>query len=136
MWHALCKKPSTGRVVTCSRERMSITPVEGKCIVPGAWGPFPCNGDIVRKTNLKLVVASPRTASSRPFETDYAGSWRGHCKTRESAAMAATRHMVCGGYSRCTITNKATDSPVARLRLSEDRKRVIIELVEPLKRPW
>lgn len=69
----------------------------------------------------------------RRYETDYAGAWRGFCKSRESAIAAATRHIVSDGYSRCTITDRVTGSPVARLRINDDRTRVIIETVKPMK---
>ena len=65
----------------------------------------------------------------RPMETDYAGMWRGHCKTRENAVIAAVRHIVRDGYSRCTITDKVTGEVVARIRLSDNRKNAVIEAV-------
>jgi hypothetical protein len=74
---------------------------------------------------LRLVQpSSTPTVSERRFETDYAGVWRGHCKTRESAIMAGMRHILQDGYSRATITDKHTGEVVARLRLSNDRKSV------------
>lgn len=61
---------------------------------------------------------------SRRYETDYAGAWRDHCKTRESAIIAAMRHLVSDGYSSATITDKSTGLVVARMKLSVDRKSV------------
>jgi hypothetical protein len=76
---------------------------------------------------------SKPTASPRPFQTDYAGAWRGHCKTRESAIIAAAKHLVNDGYSRATVTNIDTNQDIARLRLSADRLKVVIEVVKPFK---
>lgn len=49
---------------------------------------------------------------ARPFETDYAGAWRGHCKTLENAVEAAVRHVLRDGYSVCTISGQ-TGKPLA-----------------------
>lgn len=68
----------------------------------------------------------------RPFETDYAGWWRGHCKTLESAIVAAVRHVVNDGYSRCTITNKETGEIVARVSLADSRKSATVTMVKAL----
>lgn len=68
----------------------------------------------------------------RPFETDYAGWWRGHCKTLESAIVAAMRHVVNDGYTRCTITNKDTGEVVARVELSASRKSATVTMVKAL----
>lgn len=68
----------------------------------------------------------------RPFETDYAGWWRGHCKTLESAIVAATRKVVYDGFSRCTITNKETGQIVARVELQAHRKSATITMVKAL----
>lgn len=62
----------------------------------------------------------------RNFETDYAGAWRGHCKTRESAMDAAFKHIISDGYSRATITDKRTGEVVARLPLAGDRRSVLV----------
>ena len=72
-------------------------------------------------TNAARELAQPHT---RPFETDYAGAFRGHCKTREGAILAAMRHVLSDGYSRATVTDKRTGLVVARVSLSKDRKRV------------
>ena len=70
---------------------------------------------------------------TRRFETDYAGAWRGFCKTRESAITAGMRHLVNDGYSRCTVTDRVTRGVVARLAVDGTRRRVSVTLVEPLK---
>ena len=70
----------------------------------------------------------------RKFETDYAGAWRGFCKTRESAIIAAIKHVVNDGYTACTITDRETGSPVARVRLDSNRTRASVEVVKPFNR--
>ena len=65
----------------------------------------------------------------RRFETDYAGAWRGFCNTRESAIVAATRHLARDGYKRCTISDRETGETVCRVELSSDRRQVIITAV-------
>lgn len=69
----------------------------------------------------------------RPFETDYAGAWRGHAATREGAILAAMRHVVRDGYTRCTITDKRTGEVVARVRISGDRHTARVETVRPMQ---
>ena len=71
--------------------------------------------------------------STRPYETDYAGAWRGHCASRESAILAAMRHIVRDGYSRATITDKRDGTVIARLRLSTDRRRAVVDTLTPLE---
>jgi diaminopimelate epimerase len=71
---------------------------------------------------------------ARPFQTDYAGAWRGHCKTRESALRAAVRHVVDDGYSRATVTDVRTGEDVARVRVAADRRTVTIETIKPLRK--
>lgn len=68
--------------------------------------------------------------SSRPYVTDYAGAWRGHCKTRESAIIAAVKHMLTHCSNRCTIIGPEGD--VARLRRHSDNRGVEIMAVKPL----
>jgi hypothetical protein len=70
----------------------------------------------------------------RPFETDYAGIWRGHCKTRESAIIAAMRHVVHDCCTRATITDTRTGETIARIRISENRKHAILDTVTQLRR--
>lgn len=70
----------------------------------------------------------------RRFKTDYAGVWCGYCKTRESAIIAAAKHLVNDGYSRATITDRETGEDVARMSLSADRKKATITVIEPLKK--
>lgn len=70
----------------------------------------------------------------RPFETDYAGTWRGYCCTRESAVLAAMLHIVRDGYSRCTITDRRAGEVVARVRLSDDRRRAVVEVPAPFQK--
>lgn len=70
----------------------------------------------------------------RPFETDYAGAWRGHCKTRESAIMAAMRHCVMDAYTRATITDVRNGEIVARVRLTDDRKSAVVETTKPMRK--
>lgn len=70
---------------------------------------------------------------TRRFETDYAGAWRGHCNTRESAIVAAMRHVAEDGYSRCTITDKHTGAVVARVRVGPSRQTATVEVVQAFK---
>ena len=84
-------------------------------------------------TKYKRQHKAKNTGSPRPFETDYAGAWRGRCKSRENAIIAAAKHIVNDGYTRATITNTDTGQDIARLRLSADRKRAVIEVVTPFK---
>jgi hypothetical protein len=69
----------------------------------------------------------------RRYETDYAGAWRGFCKTRESAIVAAIKHVVNDGYTRCTITDRETGSPVARVGLNAERTRAVVTVVDKFK---
>jgi len=85
-------------------------------------------------TKYKRNHKAKNTGSPRPFETDYAGAWRGRCKTRESAIIAATKHLVNDGYSVAVITNIDTGQAVARINLSGDRTRVVIDAVRPFKK--
>lgn len=66
----------------------------------------------------------------RRYETDYAGMWRGFCKSRESAIVAAIKHVVNDGYTRCTITDRETGSPVARVGLNAERTRAVVTVVD------
>lgn len=68
---------------------------------------------------------------SRPFQTDYAGWFPGRCKSRESAVQAAVKHIVTDGYSRCTITDTRSGEVVARVRLSTNRCRAVVEVPQP-----
>lgn len=77
----------------------------------------------------------PKPVIARPFQTDYAGAWRGHCKTRESAMIAAVKHVVNDGYTRATVTDLRNGQDVARIRLSSDRQRAVIETVKPSNNP-
>jgi hypothetical protein len=86
------------------------------------------------KPKLKLIVNKDTRTSTRRYETDYAGAWRGHCKTRESAIAAAHRHLANDGYSRATVTDKHTGDVIARLRMSDDRKRIITEVIKPFRK--
>lgn len=70
----------------------------------------------------------------RRFETSYAGLWNGYCVSRESAIMAAMLHIVRDGYTKATITDRHTREVVARVSLSEDRKRAIVDVIKPLKK--
>jgi len=79
-------------------------------------------------------MKKPTTTIARPYETDYAGAWRGHCNTRESAIMAAMRHLVTDGYTRATVTNRQTGAVVARLSLSDDRRTAKVETVTQLRK--
>jgi hypothetical protein len=69
----------------------------------------------------------------RRYETDYAGAWRGFCKTRESAIVAAIKHIVNDGYTRCTITDRQTGSPVARVELNAERTRAVVTVVDKFR---
>lgn len=68
---------------------------------------------------------------ARPFETDYAGAWRGRCLTRENALKAAVAHIVEDGYSRCTVRDTRTGELVARVRLNDARTSAVIETIKP-----
>jgi hypothetical protein len=71
---------------------------------------------------------------TRRFETDYAGAWRGHYNTRESAIGAAMRHVAEDGYSRCTITDKLTGMVVARVQvLGPSRHTATVEVLQAFK---
>jgi hypothetical protein len=69
----------------------------------------------------------------RRYETDYTGTWRGYCKSRESAIIAAIKHVVNDGYTSCTITDRETSSPVARVRLNGDRTRATVTVLQPFE---
>lgn len=71
------------------------------------------------------------TLSVRPFETDYAGAWKGRCKTRAGAVKAAVRHLMEDGYSRCTITEHG--AKVARMSYDPTTRRVTIVFDQPIK---
>jgi len=83
-----------------------------------------------RKT--KKTTAEKRQFT-RAFETDYAGAWKGHCKSRESAILAAMLHVVQDGYTRATITNKETMEVVARVSLSAARTQALVDVIKPFK---
>lgn len=89
---------------------------------------------------LKLVsnnhtpIKKLKVTTERRYETDYAGAWRGHCKTRESALLAACRHILSDGYTSATVTDKHTGDVVARVKLSTDRRKASIETVKPLRK--
>lgn len=70
----------------------------------------------------------------RKYETDYAGAWRGFCKTRESAILAGIKHILQDGYTTCTITDRETGMFVARVYLEPTRKRAIVETQTNIKR--
>lgn len=76
----------------------------------------------------------PKTTIERPFRTDYAGAWCGHCKTRESAIAAAIRHVLYDGYSRATITDVRTGKDIARVVVNSDRKGVRIYTESQLRK--
>jgi hypothetical protein len=69
----------------------------------------------------------------RPFQTDYSGCWSGHCKSRESAIIAAAKRMVNDCVTRATITDMTTGYDIARLTLSADKKKATIQVIEPFK---
>lgn len=71
------------------------------------------------------------TPSVRPFETDYAGAWKGHCKTRAGAVKAAIRHLMDDGYSSCTITENG--AKVARMTYDVSTRRVSIVFEEAVR---
>jgi hypothetical protein len=78
---------------------------------------------------------SRRQVIARPFETDYAGAWKGHCLTRENAIIAAMRHVVLDGYSRATITDLRNGQVVARIRMDEEHKlKAIVDVVKPFRK--
>jgi hypothetical protein len=73
----------------------------------------------------------PAVTVERPFETDYAGLWKGHCKTRESAITAAQRRVVYGA-GKCTITDMRTGEVVARITTRDRRRTMITKVTDPL----
>jgi len=79
-------------------------------------------------------VVRKRLVSNRPFKTDYAGAWCGSCKTRESALIAAARHIVRDGYTTCTITDTRTGEDVAWVKLSADRRTATITTSKIMRR--
>jgi hypothetical protein len=70
----------------------------------------------------------------RKYETDYAGTWRGFCKTRESAIVAGIKHILRDGYTTCTITDRETGQFVARVNLDPTRKRAVVETQTIIKK--
>ena len=70
----------------------------------------------------------------RRFETDYAGAWSGYCKTRESAVIAAIRHVMEDGYTVCTITDRETGEFAARVTLDSTRRRATVETKKLIRR--
>jgi hypothetical protein len=70
---------------------------------------------------------------ARPFENDYGGWFPGHAKTREGAINAAVRHMTMHGYTRCTVTDKRTNTTVARLSLDHSKKRITIDALRQFR---
>jgi hypothetical protein len=85
-------------------------------------------------TKYKGQYKAKNTGSPRPFKTDYAGAFPGRCATRESAIIAATKHLVQDGYTRATITNLNNGHDIARLHLNAARTQAIIEVVTPFKK--
>lgn len=61
----------------------------------------------------KKTTPKPNPHAPRPYETDYSGAWKGHCKSVLTATDAAHRHLIRGEYSRCTVTGP--EGVVARL---------------------
>lgn len=59
--------------------------------------------------------AAPKNTVERPFKTDYAGVWCGHCLTPENAIAAALTRVLAGA-GKCTITDLRTGEDIARLR--------------------
>lgn len=70
----------------------------------------------------------------RRYMTDYAGFWRGYCVSRESALIAAVKRVVQDGGNRATIVDRETGEDVARVSLSKDRRRAVVEAVQPFQR--
>jgi len=70
----------------------------------------------------------------RKYETDYAGAWRGFCKSRENAVVAAIRHVMNDGYTTCTITDRETGLFVARVTLDPTRRRAVVETQKVIRR--
>ena len=70
----------------------------------------------------------------RKFETDYAGTWRGFCKTRENAIIAGIKHILKDGYTTCTITDRESGMFVARVALDPTRKRAVVETQKIIKK--
>lgn len=70
----------------------------------------------------------------RRFETDYAGAWRGFCKSRESAIVAGIKHILNDGYTTCTITDRETGFFVARVTLDPTRRRAVVETQKVIRK--
>jgi hypothetical protein len=70
----------------------------------------------------------------RRYMTDYAGFWRGYCKTRESAIIAAIKRVVQDGGNRATITDRETNQDIVWITLSKDRKQAVIDTARPLRK--
>ena len=70
----------------------------------------------------------------RRFETSYAGTWNGYCKTRESAILAGIRHILQDGYTACTVTDRETGLFVARVSLDPTRKRAVVETAKIIRK--
>ncbi|UOF79484.1 hypothetical protein [Caudoviricetes sp.] len=80
-------------------------------------------------------MGNPKTVEIlRPFKTDYAGTWSGFCNTRETAIIAAIKHVAQDGYTKAVITDRRSGEVVANVRLSEDRKRASVDVVKPFKK--
>lgn len=71
---------------------------------------------------------------ARPFRTDYAGAWVGHCKSRENAVNAAIKHLTKDGYTRCTITDLETGKDVVRIVATGGCRVITINAVAPFRR--
>lgn len=61
---------------------------------------------------LRVIVDNTANRHSpRPIKIYYQGGGVGHCKSLKNALCAATRQIILGGMTKCTITYE--DVPVA-----------------------
>lgn len=80
-----------------------------------------------------MANAKARFKNERPFTTDYAGAWKGHCLTREGAIKAAVKHVVDDGYTTCVIIGPHGDT--TRVRYDYATKTITIRAERFLHRP-
>jgi hypothetical protein len=81
--------------------------------------------------NTRKKTAKKPSLSLRPFTTSYA-LWSGHCKTREGAIQAATKHVLKDGYTTCSIDNRDTGAHVASVRVDNNRLGYSVKFAKPL----
>jgi len=80
---------------------------------------------------VKAKTKPRPSLSLRPFTTSYA-LWSGHCKTREGAIAAATKHVLKDGYTCCTIENRDTGAFIASVLVDNNRQGYYVKFAKPL----